>query len=133
MLVRLTAAHRYEAEGLANLVAYVLDQQLDDGGWNCAARGEPRKHSSFHTSIQALEALYAYQQAGGEANEERRRLEVGSSFCGIGCTSLIAQVRWRSVGAHASLSCPSGILTCYADSSTSLTWPRTGTNGSPMP
>ena len=70
MLVRLAAAHRYQAEGLEGLVEYLLDQQLDDGGWNCAARGEPGKHSSFHTSIQALEALYAIQQAGGEANEE---------------------------------------------------------------
>jgi hypothetical protein len=70
MLVRLTAAHRYPAERLDAVVDYLLGQQLDDGGWNCAARHEPGKHSSFHTSIQALEALHAYQYAGGPATEE---------------------------------------------------------------
>lgn len=70
MLVRLTAAHGYEAERLDDLVDYLLDQQLADGGWNCAARGERGKHSSFHTTIQALEALYAYQQALGGADQE---------------------------------------------------------------
>jgi hypothetical protein len=71
MLVRLTAAHGYETERLEDLVDYLLDQQLDDGGWNCAARGEPGKHSSFHTSIQALEALDAYQRADvGVVTEE---------------------------------------------------------------
>jgi len=70
MLVRLTAAHRYPAERLDAVVDYLLGQQLNDGGWNCAARHEPGKHSSFHTSIQALEALHAYQYAGGRATEE---------------------------------------------------------------
>jgi hypothetical protein len=70
MLVRLTAAHRYDADRLGDLVDYLLSQQLDDGGWNCAARGERAKHSSFHTTIQALEALNAYQQAGGGAIEQ---------------------------------------------------------------
>jgi hypothetical protein len=71
MLVRLTAAHGYEAaKRLENLVDYLLDQQLNDGGWNCEARSEPGKHSSFHTTIQALEALHAYQQVGRAANED---------------------------------------------------------------
>ena len=64
MLVRLTAAHGYDAERLDDVVGYLLGQQLNDGGWNCAAHGDLGKHSSFHTSILALEALAAYQQAG---------------------------------------------------------------------
>ena len=67
MLVRLTATHRYHADGLDDLVDYLLSQQLNDGGWNCAARNDPGKHSSFHTSIQALEALDAYQRARADA------------------------------------------------------------------
>jgi hypothetical protein len=67
MLVRLTAAHGYHGGGLDGLVDYLLSEQLDDGGWNCAARNDPGKHSSFHTSIQALEALDAYQRVGGAA------------------------------------------------------------------
>jgi hypothetical protein len=65
MLVRLTAAHGYDAERLDDVVGYLLGQQLNDGGWNCAAHGDLGKHSSFHTSILALEALDAYQRAGG--------------------------------------------------------------------
>ena len=50
---------------LDDLVADLLDQQLTDGGWNCATRTDREKHGSFHTSIQALEALHAYAGAGG--------------------------------------------------------------------
>src|SRR5215204_4322186 len=71
ILVRLTVAHGYHAGRLDELVDYLLGQQLNDGCWNCAARGDRGKHSSFHTSIQALEALHAYQRAGGgTATEE---------------------------------------------------------------
>ena len=70
ILVRLTAAHGYDAERLDEVVDYLLGQQLNDGGWNCASRGDPGKHSSFHTSILALEALEAYQRAGGRAATE---------------------------------------------------------------
>lgn len=65
IVVRLVCGFRYAATRLDDTVAYLLDQQLDDGGWNCAARGEKTKHSSFHTSIMALEALDAYRDAGG--------------------------------------------------------------------
>jgi hypothetical protein len=65
MLIRITSYHGYPAPRLADLVAYLLDQQLDDGGWNCATRTDKGKHSSFHTTIQALEALEAYARSGG--------------------------------------------------------------------
>jgi len=75
ILVRLTSSHAYEAAGLERMVEYLLDQQLADGGWNCATRTDKSKHSSFHTSIQALEALDAYTSAGGaaDATESLRR------------------------------------------------------------
>jgi hypothetical protein len=79
MLVRLTAAHGYDAAGLEDLVDYLLSQQLDDGGWNCASRGDRGIHSSFHTSIQALEALDAYQRAGGQTGTEEAQ-ERGREF-----------------------------------------------------
>jgi hypothetical protein len=65
MLIRLSSYHGYQAPRLADLVAHLLDQQLDDGGWNCATLTEKGKHSSFHTTIQALEAIDAYARAGG--------------------------------------------------------------------
>jgi len=65
MLIRLTSAFRYNAERLDGLVGHLIGEQLDDGGWNCKSRGDKSMHSSFHTSIQALEALDAYRRAGG--------------------------------------------------------------------
>lgn len=65
MLVRLTIAFDYPAQRLDAVVADLLAQQQDDGGWNCATRTDRAKHGSFHTSIQALEALQAYQRAAG--------------------------------------------------------------------
>jgi hypothetical protein len=75
ILVQLTCAHGHHAPGLDVMVADLLDQQLDDGGWNCATRTEKRKHSSFHTSILALEALDAYARSGGglDVAEAHRR------------------------------------------------------------
>jgi hypothetical protein len=66
MLVRLTGAFEYDAPRQDELVTDLLSQQLADGGWNCATRSDKGKHGSFHTSIQALEALDAYAAAGGE-------------------------------------------------------------------
>lgn len=59
------------------VVARLLDEQLDDGGWNCEAeRGSVR--SSFDTTINVLEGLLAYERAtGGSAKSiaARRRGE----------------------------------------------------------
>lgn len=55
--------------GLANepevhrAVTHLCDVQLGDGGWNCDPRGT---HSSFHTTLSAMEALHAYQDALGK-------------------------------------------------------------------
>lgn len=75
ILIRLTSTHGYDADGLDGMVEHLLGQQLSDGGWNCHARGGKDMHSSFHTSIQALEALDAYANAGGKigTSESQRR------------------------------------------------------------
>jgi hypothetical protein len=75
ILVRLTAYHGYDAPRLHGLLEYLVDQQLGDGGWNCATRTDKGKHSSFHTSLMALEALDAYASAGGriDVREPARR------------------------------------------------------------
>jgi hypothetical protein len=45
------------------LVAYLLREQMPDGGWNCL-RPRGAVHSSFHTTINALEGLQEYAAAG---------------------------------------------------------------------
>ncbi len=75
ILVRLTTAHGYPAPRLDATVEHLLDQQLADGGWNCATLTDKHKHSSFHTTIQALEALDSYRRTGGpvDVDEPVRR------------------------------------------------------------
>lgn len=59
------------------IVARLLNEQLEDGGWNCEAeRGSVR--SSFDTTINVLEGLLAHERATGGSAESiafRRRGE----------------------------------------------------------
>ncbi len=50
------------------LVERLLGEQLDDGGWNCWAE-DGSVRSSFDTTINVLEGLLAYEQAGGSARD----------------------------------------------------------------
>ena len=60
ILVQITNGFGYDAKGLDALVEHLLGQQHVDGGWNCAKPPDENRHSSFHTSILALEALESY-------------------------------------------------------------------------
>jgi hypothetical protein len=55
-----TVDHRVEAA-----LAWLLDQQLDDGGWNCESVRSGSRHGSFHTTIQTLEALQDWTLGSG--------------------------------------------------------------------
>lgn len=67
------AYFRQPNDALAN---QLLDEQLQDGGWNCEA---PRSHrSSFHTTICVLEGLLDYERAGRKSaavTKARKRSE----------------------------------------------------------
>ena len=60
------------------IIAMLLEQQLDDGGWNCEPPEESRR-SSFDSTICVLEGLLAFEQAAADAPAEitqaRRRGE----------------------------------------------------------
>jgi hypothetical protein len=74
---RTVALGVYFGQNVHGVVARLLDEQLDDGGWNCWAEyGSVR--SSFDTTINVLEGLLAYDRAtGGSAGlfAARRRGE----------------------------------------------------------
>lgn len=57
------AAGAYFGEASDRLVDRLLDEQLEDGGWNCKA--PESKRSSFHTTICVLEGLLEYEKARG--------------------------------------------------------------------
>ena len=59
-----------------SLARRLIDEQLNDGGWNCEAPKSVR--SSFHTTICVLEGLLEYERAVGfapEVGSARRRGE----------------------------------------------------------
>lgn len=60
---RILAAGAYFGAASERLVDRLLDEQLEDGGWNCEA--PPSKRSSFHTTICVLEGLLEYEKALG--------------------------------------------------------------------
>lgn len=60
---RILAAGAYFGADCDRLVNRLLDEQLEDGGWNCEA--PPSKRSSFHSTICVLEGLLEYEKAQG--------------------------------------------------------------------
>ena len=67
----------YFDQNVDGVVARLLREQLDDGGWNCEAENGSVR-SSFHTRIRVLEGLLAHERATGgspKSIEARRRGE----------------------------------------------------------
>ena len=68
MVLSVLAYFRCPDERLHDIAAHLLDQQMDDGGWNCRSyQGDT--HSSFHTTISALEGLWEYEKTFGDQPE----------------------------------------------------------------
>ena len=66
----------YFGADVDGLVSVLLDDQLDDGGWNCETENGATV-SSFDSTICVLEGLLEYELSGGEVavTEARRRGE----------------------------------------------------------
>jgi hypothetical protein len=74
MVVTLGAYFDQNVEGV---VARLVTEQLEDGGWNCEAENGSVR-SSFHTTIRVLEGLLVHERATGGSAESiaaRRRGE----------------------------------------------------------
>jgi hypothetical protein len=74
MTVALGAYFDQDVDGV---VARLVGEQLEDGGWNCEAENGSIR-SSFHTTIKVLEGLLAHERATGGSAESiaaRRRGE----------------------------------------------------------
>jgi hypothetical protein len=73
---RILATGAYFGAAVEPLLARLLGEQLEDGGWNCEA--PPSKRSSFHSTICVLEGLLEYEKARGPSaavTEARARAE----------------------------------------------------------
>ena len=60
------------------LVAWLLDRQLDDGGWNCEA--PPSLRSSFHSTICVLDGLAEYERTHGASADVTAARERGQDY-----------------------------------------------------
>jgi len=66
MLILLASSFGFADARVDPAVGWLLDQQLDDGGWNCETVRSGSRHGSVQTSISALDALLEYQRSGGQ-------------------------------------------------------------------
>ena len=67
----------YFGQDVNGVIARLIDEQLEDGGWNCEAENGSVR-SSFATTINVLEGLLAHERAGGGSPDSiaaRRRGE----------------------------------------------------------
>jgi hypothetical protein len=62
MVLSLLAYFRYPDSRVHRIAEHLLDEQMTDNGWNCRSP-YGATHSSFHTTISALEGLYEYEKA----------------------------------------------------------------------
>lgn len=74
---RTVALGVYFGVNVEGIVARLLGEQLEDGGWNCEAENGSVR-SSFHTTLNVVEGLLAHERATGgsaESTAARRRGE----------------------------------------------------------
>ncbi len=64
MVLSLLSYFEYDDPRLDTIAAHLLEEQMDDGGWNCQ-RPRGATHSSVHTTISVLEGLRLYEVGGG--------------------------------------------------------------------
>jgi len=82
---RILALGAYFKKPNDSLANRLLNQQLEDGGWNCeaveaSAKRPKSRRSSFHTTICVLEGLLAYEQAGRKRRAGTVARERGENY-----------------------------------------------------
>jgi len=73
------AAGAYFGEDVSGLVDRLIDDQMDDGGWNCEQENGSTR-GSFHTTIAVLEGLLEYQRRSGRSSTVGEARSRGEEF-----------------------------------------------------
>ncbi len=80
MVLNFSSFFEIDSQTLSPLSTYLLNQQLEDGGWNCRSYNGDR-HSSFHTTISVMEGLWEYLKASGKNKIKiRKAIKKGTNF-----------------------------------------------------
>ncbi len=69
----------YYGQDVDGVVARLVGEQLEDGGWNCEAENGSVR-SSFHTTIRVLEGLLAHERATGGSEESIAARHQGEEY-----------------------------------------------------
>ncbi|MBT2584103.1 hypothetical protein [Planococcus sp. ISL-109] len=64
MLVSLLSYGQQSTSIIDEMVHYLIEMQMPDGGWNCATVHGPSRKSSIHTTLSVLEAYTDYEKQG---------------------------------------------------------------------
>ena len=61
MILSMLAYFQYDDARVHRIAEFLIEEQMEDGGWNCRAwRGD--RHASFHTTCSVLEGLLEYER-----------------------------------------------------------------------
>lgn len=63
MLLHICAYADIQSPKLSEIIDYLIETHMEDGGWNCRLWESPH-HSSLHTTINVLEGIQTYLQYG---------------------------------------------------------------------
>jgi hypothetical protein len=69
----------YFGQDVAGVVDRLLNEQLDDGGWNCEVENGSVR-GSFNTTIRVLEGFLAYERATGGSADVRAARQRGEEY-----------------------------------------------------
>ncbi len=67
-------------ERVHSMAAWLLADQMSDGGWNCNRIRPGAKHSSFHSTISTLEGLTAFDVAKQSSHKHKTAIQDGQEF-----------------------------------------------------
>jgi hypothetical protein len=76
---RVVADGAYFGVGVSSIVQQLIEEQLDDGGWNCE-RVNGSVRSSFATTINVLEGLLEFETATGGTPDSLRARKAGEEY-----------------------------------------------------
>src|SRR6056297_29818 len=74
MVLSLLSYFNIKDKRVNNLIDYLIDEQMVDGGWNCQ-RDKGAVHSSMHTTINVLEGFLDFKNVSNYRNKEIIEME----------------------------------------------------------
>lgn len=79
MMLRIGVTYGIDAARIEAIAANLLAERMPDAGWNCRRHRRPLPHhSSFHTTLNALDGLRDYIDCGGARAKEAKAAEAGA-------------------------------------------------------